>query len=791
MGACSPQFYPDNNEYLLYLQVKSGNKAIPTYDLEPYFKQRPNKRVLGVRLSLFAYYFGKQFWTPEATKTQLDTLIAQRNLLLASDESTKKSKKLKKLDKKIRNYEKNIADGNWVMRAIGSKPVVYDSSLAMETVAALESFYRARGYFDAQVLFDTDTLLYNIIAKYNFVENLPYKIDTLKVDIKERNLKRLFNEYLEDSKLKKGDILTEQNLLSERDRIEKLYKKNGYYLFNKNFISFLLDTAQHNVIVELKVNIPDNSEAREVYKMGESIFYIDSPDLGNDSTTSPRYFSTIQDKSFYSFERKYKSYILDSRIRWQSGQKYNIESVQQTIRNLNQLESFKFVNIQMVKDTTNNKLYPIIRASSTSKYQLSDELGMSVSQGLPGPFGSISFASRNVFGGFEVFDVNLRGGIEGVASASNPSNVYRSYEVGANTGLTFPRLFTVLRFNRLFINYNPRTKFTASYNYLLRPEYLRTNIRFSSTYYISPNRFKQFSLSLLDLNLVTTPFIEREFGNYLNKSLLSGNNLFRSFQNAVVSNINSGYSHNTFDPSVNKESFFYRLYAESGGTSLNLIPIQQQDRILGIFGTNIKYIYWKLGTEGRYYLPITKGSYLANRVQVGIASPYAGSGVLPYEKYFFTGGTNSNRAWLPRRLGPGSSAVYGTNEDGTTNFEEINYSFEQPGTILFELNTEYRYKIYRYIEGAHFIDAGNVWLQESQDPKKRLKSDSYRELGIGMGAGIRLNFSFLVVRLDLGLKVHDPARPEGQRWVIERFSLAKPLSNRDLYLFNIAIGYPF
>jgi len=173
---------------------------------------------------------------------------------------------------------------------------------------------------------------------------------------------------------------------------------------------------------------------------------------------------------------------------------------------------------------------------------------------------------------------------------------------------------------------------------------------------------------------------------------------------------------------------------------------------------------------------------LATRVDIGYAQPYGMSNTLPYEKFFFSGGSNSVRAWRPRRLGPGSF------DPGKLSNGAINDQNEQPGEILLEGNVEYRFPIYKFIEGAYFIDAGNVWRNPwSEDNRVGVKfsGDFYNQIAVGTGLGLRLNFSFLIFRLDVASKVWDPAQSLGQRFVLNK------LNRPDQTLINIGIGYPF
>ena len=204
---------------------------------------------------------------------------------------------------------------------------------------------------------------------------------------------------------------------------------------------------------------------------------------------------------------------------------------------------------------------------------------------------------------------------------------------------------------------------------------------------------------------------------------------------------------------------------------------EEEGRVLGL-----QYFqYFKLNADIRYYFPLSKNTLFAVRGNAGVAVPYGSNKALPYEKYFFSGGSSSNRGWAPRRLGPGAFTpeLY---EDGT-----YNYRFEQPGEVLIETNYEYRFNVISFWDMAAFVDAGNVWRLEEQDKGEESvfsPEDFFRQLGVATGIGFRFDFSFLVLRLDFGTPVRNPARPQGDRFVLDEFST-------DKVQYNIGIGYPF
>jgi outer membrane protein assembly factor BamA len=326
----------------------------------------------------------------------------------------------------------------------------------------------------------------------------------------------------------------------------------------------------------------------------------------------------------------------------------------------------------------------------------------------------------------------------------------------------------------------------VGYNYVNRPEYTRTNVKMAMTYSWQPTLNTLFNVSLVDLNILNTQNIRSDFRELLESLQMQGNNLINSFQKSFVSDINASFTYNTnalMGPQRNAR--YLRVGLESGGTSLNVIPKQEQ-LIRNVFGDLqfYKYVRWNL--DYRRYWPSGKRSAFVARVNSGAVYSYGDSKVPPYEKYFFAGGSSSLRAWLPRRLGPGSSPP---------RLTPNNFSIESPGEFLLEGNLEWRgflAKFFGDINYALFIDAGNVWnLRSASSESQKLEASKFlREIAVGTGFGIRYDLSFFILRFDFGIKVYDPAL---QRFVLDELQLNKLFrrTQSNFLNVNLGVGYPF
>jgi outer membrane protein insertion porin family len=446
---------------------------------------------------------------------------------------------------------------------------------------------------------------------------------------------------------------------------------------------------------------------------------------------------------------------------------------------------FRFVNIAF--DTLGNVLRPKIFTQPNQKYLITNQLGASITEQLPGPFFSHSLRNRNLFRGAEIFEFFFRAGLEGVVSATGEGGVFRSRELNTSASIIFPQFLLPLNKGSLerFGRFNPNTRTLVGYNYVNRPEYIRESVNGIISYnWNTRNLRQQYSFNALDANFIRSNLSD-DFRVLLEDLQNQGNNLINSFLPSYVSSISGQVviNFNQYGVFQKNKASLLRLFLESGGTTLNFVNSEFYEN------RNLSYFqFLKFQADFRRFMPISRRQIFAYRLNLGLAKPYgASNGVLPYEKYFFAGGSTGIRAWQPRRLGPGSNTP-NTFEDGT-----FDYRFEQPGEILFEGMFELRSKLYGYFDGAFFIDVGNTWTfnEDLTRPGANFEFNRfYKEIAVGTGLGLRMDFEFLVLRLDMGVKAVDPARDEGERFILGNF-FKSFLGERGQTVFNIGIGYPF
>jgi len=765
------------------------NQADPDA-LQQLLEQEPNTRILGTSPGVMLYRLGSQFYDSSKVAAKRQKVIDRLNTLQLNKEEQSSElaykRKGENLKLKLEGLDKKIEYGNTLMRT-GNPVVILDSNLVEKSSKNMKGYLVNHGFFDATVDYSISTRNKKASITYQIEENKPYLLDSVYTRVDNPELQNLIATFSSNSFLKKGQIYNQDDVTAERNRLEELLKNKGYYMFSKSYINFIAyqDTAAKSIRIEQVIQKPTFAESHQVYTLDSISFRINPPS----DEFADRQIQTKYNGINFSFYRdRYSAKTLASRIQLQKGKPYNRIDALETQRLINSLDLFRFVNITF--DTLGTSLTASIFTQPNQKYQLTNQLGMTITEQLPGPFFSTALRNRNFFRAGELLELNFRAGLEGVASATG-QGVYQSSEINTSLSVIFPRFIIPFAPKTLqqFGKYNPNTRVQFGYLSTNRPEYNRNAINGQLGYTWSTRNNRQtFTINAADVSYIRTPFIQDEFLSILENLQADGNNLIWSFLPSLISSF-SGQTLINFnrygDFSARKASLL-RIFGESGGTTLNFTNVRRND------SQEIDYanFQWLKGqVDYRRYYPISKKQTLAYRLNFGMARPYGvSSGILPYEKYFFAGGGTSIRAWQARRLGPGSSTPI-TGPGG--NYD---YRNEQPAEMILESMFEYRRKLFSYFDMAVFLDAGNSWMIGRDDarPGADFRYDRfYKEIAIGTGVGLRMDFDFLVIRLDLATKALDPARQEGQRWILDNIRLNRPFGERGQTVFNFGIGYPF
>jgi outer membrane protein assembly factor BamA len=790
-SSCLGTRYLKEDQKILYKQsVHVPLKGFDESVLTNLYVTKANRKLLGLPINhlVWMHHWGEKHFKPEKyiKKKEKKEKAFDKKMQKAGSQKTINNLQYRRL-KKIEALDNKIENGNNRMQW-GEEIAIFDSASVQLTAEKIDDYLFSKGYFLSQVKTDIDEKNRKVRVKYLTSPGPPYTLDSISYICTDSTILTLVMADKTHQKIQTGVKYDQDAFNAERERIDVLLRDNGYYSFNRQYIDFDVDTTithPHKVTVRANIHGPERAPTHHQFRIDSLHF---TPDVGIKSDSGARrdkgYYRGI---SFHTFNDQYHKKVLRQRVFIFEDSLYSRTQTFLTQRQLANLDIFKFVNVNY--DTSGGKFVANIFASPLDRYSWGNEAGVSVTQGFPGPYYSVNFKKRNLFGGLEIFELNGRFGFEGVASATQIGNFYRSTEANINATISFPQFLLPLNGTQAtrLAKFNPRSKLLAGYTYTLRPEYQRSIVTASGTYSWENGRNWQYSLTPLNVNIIRSD-TSSAFGAILRELEKNGNRLINAFNPALVSSMSFSVTWNQHGYGTsNTSSFFARASIESGGTFLNFWTPQIIER------ENLQpYKYLRANVDLRRTQYIGKVSQLAFRLNSGVGYAYSSNKVLPYEKNFFVGGSNSVRAWRPRRLGQGTKPpALSTDPVGNGLFD---YRFEKPGDVLLEGSIELRQKLFGFVNYAVFIDAGNVWsLSSSSDRQTKFKlGDFYNEFGVGTGFGLRFDFTFLILRLDMGLKAYDPGRPSGERFMLDKIKFFKPFgTDREPVIYNIGIGYPF
>lgn len=639
---------------------------------------------------------------------------------------------------------------------IGVAPVVYEAEQVDNSILNLENRLEYLGYFDSKVESRISVKRKKVNVTYEVRLGKRYPIKQLSITLPEGG--EFSEAFLKDTSamtVKVGDYLSESALEAETERSSADMRNKGFYTFNKNYYFFEADTLTYPDSALLHLTVHEYTR-NETAKEAEPIrkFYFNDV-----SITYPKTLK-IKDK------------VLKELNTIIPGAPYSSDIVNQTYSRLASLRVFNSVNIGMTKADTNLVDCSIsLSQSKLQGFKVNLE-GSTNSSGLLGVSPQLSYYHKNIFRGGEWLNLSFMGNFQFKFNDS-----VRSNEFGVSAGLSFPKFFPLPY--RYFKGAIPRTDINLSYNYQDRPEYTRNIISTSYGYNGRVGDRFYYQAYPLQLNIVRLFNLDPDFYKTL------ANDPFLRYAYQDHFDLGSGMTlyYTTDAASIPTESFFYtRFQFDIAGNMLSLFkPLMKrdQDGFATIWNTPYSQFVRSEITLGRTWIfGRNGGQAIATRLLAGAGYAYGNSSALPFEKHFYGGGSNSLRGWQARTVGPGLSPM-------DTSFVIPN----QTGDMKLEANIEYRFNMFWKVAGAVFVDAGNVWTLKDDGTQagkeSMLRWDTFGEsIAANWGVGLRLNFGFMLLRLDLGLKVHDPAREI--KWVGP-----DQWFKRDGYALHFGVGYPF
>ncbi len=684
----------------------------------------------------------------------------------------------------------------WIRR-VGSPPVIYDSTLTMASVNQLQRALINKGFLKNEVTSDVKLLPEKKKAQvtYNVTLNEPYTIRSIKYDIPSDSLRGIILGDTTNFPIKAQSLLDHNKLDAERELIVQRMRNNGYYAFNKSYITFLADTAAGSREVDLTLTLSDAiQELPHIPKTDtHRQFYV------RNVVFVTNYDAVTMQNGFYGDTVTYNGITMlygedkyiDKQVLYEScfirpNQLYNASDVDRTYKALGRLGIIKFINIDMrpFMDVAGDLWVDAYILLNRDKSQtISFSLEGTNSEGDLGFGIGADYQHRNIFKGSEVLNVKFKASYESLSGDLSGLINDNYSEYSGDVGITFPKFKMPFLRESFKRRIQASTEFMTSFNYQERPEYTRI-IAGAGWKYIWSERNNQMrhTFNLIDISYIFLPKSKINFLDSITNPLLR-----YSYENHLI--MRMGYTFyktnkqlaNPLTTVFQDNIYTIRASAETAGNVLygisHLIGQKREaDDSYKVFGTRYSQ-YIKLDGDFALTHYINQRSSIALHAGFGIAVPYGNSTVLPFEKRFYSGGANSVRGWGVRTLGPGSF-------DGKKSQNSFIY---QCGDIRLDLNIEYRCKLFWVLELGAFIDCGNVWTirEYENQPGGVFKFNKfYEQLALSYGLGLRMDFTYFLMRFDMGMKAHNPA--SGQ----EHWPLLSPNFKRDAE-FHFSIGYPF
>lgn len=846
------------NEYLLdknNFKIKqdtsllfTNHKNIDEEEMQNLLKQKPNRRILwGIRFYLKLYNLSSEKRINKRQVVQQNK-ANKKNRKIEKKNAKKKESIEKKNQKLIEKSKKNGINYKFIeynskpfkepkptfgerVRSSGEKPIIIDTAKTVTSAKQLNIYLINKGYFNNKVDYEIK-LFPDTIKKENgslkikhknksnrgevdYKINLgnPYKIKAINYTVRDSSLLKYLVSIREKSIIDTNQIYDSEKLDKERERITNFLLNNGYKFFNKEFIHFKIDSNFNSYQVNVELRIQNYKIKDPVYdtiiEKNHAQYNIMKVEVYPDYSikSSENDYNKILNLSNntsleYRNELLFKPKLIYNSLRFKEGDLYDKEMVTATYKTFASLGTFRSTSILF--DTLNNgknDLVAKIRLEPSKMQSFTVATDGTHRNGLFGIEGRIAYSHKNIFKGAEKLEISLSGGIEmqqslidneleeGIESSLPNLSSFNTVEFGPTISLTIPR-FVFL--GKLFPKAsNPKTEFSGIINYQRRPDFTRNKENFSFNYVWHEKSPITYRFTPINISAIK---IDKSAAFQANIDQLNDRLLAASYQDHIITSSKLSFTYNGQDlKKARRNIFYFKSEIETAGNSLRAFynltnqPLNSQGayEFLGIRFAQ----FAKLSADFRYYNNITERIKIVSRVTGGVGIPLKNlKEALPFEESYYSGGANDLRAWQARTMGPGS-------------FYDSTRSFDKIGDIQLGGNLEIRFPISSWINGAVFLDAGNIWLinEDSLRVGGKFKPDNFiSEIGLGTGVGVRMDLDFFIIRFDFSAPIKNPALPFNERWINFRtwkdesgYSDGSLRNEFFSWQFNLGIGYPF
>lgn len=700
----------------------------------------------------------------------------------------------------FRHPEKNDAK-KWRRKFredIGEAPVILDTSLVALSAENLEKYLFHHGFFDSKVRWSWTSRQQRAKVLYVVQSGPQYRISSARVVCTHDSIRVICERVMEEAEIRPGKPVVFDQLDALRGTMSTAVRNKGFFTFSKDLIRYELDTLQGNAaaLVQVFISVGDIKPRviRKVwYELETAASYRELKPV--DTLCLQR-----NNACFVMNGYPLKPDLLLRVSALKSGALYRQDAHNATYANLAATDLFRFIDISFGPvlpgaGIDSMDLFIRMKTAVRQSYALEPQ-GIYSPQGSSGTnvnannvssyglAGNFSFTNRNLLKNGEKFTTNVLGSLEAIISNEDQKrSILYGFQAGGNASLAISRpLLLEYLLPKADIS-KVRTIFSLSYQYEGNPNFIRRTLPASLTYqwtkkhlnwYYTPTEISYNRNRL-------TPDFRLRLGSV--DSLL----VTRIFTDHLITAARLGFVLNTRKESG--EGNYWYIRANLLETSGNLHRLlrrtmdgeRRTDTSYQAFG--VRYFqFLRSEFDVRYNVKFDENNAAVFRTNFGLGLPYGNNSVLPFDRRFFTGGSNSLRAWRPRRMGPGS---FVDSSGGLL--------FDRSGELLLQANAEYRFALLRnFLEGALFLDAGNVWNLRHRGqvlPGLFQRSSFLSEVALNTGVGLRFDFSFFMIRFDWGIPLRDPSEKPENRWVIR--DAGQPGFIREHTALTLGIGYPF
>lgn len=670
---------------------------------------------------------------------------------------------------------------HWLRTKVGEAPVLLSELKLKYNNDVLKSYLISQGYLQAEVT--GDTVIRNRKAKAIYTANtgIRYKINSITFPKDTGILTHNIDLNKDKTLLKVGNFYDLDTYKNERIRIDNDLKESGYFYFSPDYLILQVDSTIGKNLVDIRVNVKNTAPEAGLkpYTIRDINIY-PNYNLRRDSLLRSLKPMHYNDFNIYDNRETFKPGVFDRLVFFKKGENYNRKDHNQSLNRMVNIGVFQDVRAEFlpIDSFKNNQLNLNIYLTPLKKNSLTfSVVGTQKSNNFVGSELKLTQTTRNLFRGAEQLDISASGGFE--TQYSGQSRGLNSYSFTLGGKLAFPRFITPFYQLKSTTAFIPKTIASLSYQLLSRGSlYKLSSFNGDFGYNWKESQYKTHNLNPIAINLVQPS----DKGSKLDSLYHITPGLENSLQEQFIIGSNYSFTYSNQIDQQRKNNLYFYGGVETGGNIWGLFAQKDNQNQKSIFNIPLTQ-FVKIETDLRDYHKINRNLIWANRLSLGYGYAYGNSTSLPFVKQFFAGGSNDIRAFRSRSLGPGTFKV-----DPNEQFPD------QAGDIKLMLSSELRFKIVSVLHGALFADAGNIWLRK-EDPERLGSGFKFKntlsELAVGVGAGLRIDATIFVIRLDGAFPVRKPYLPQGERWVFNQVDFGNKAWRKENFILNIGIGYPF